>query len=181
MARPKSIRIPEASFQSGSWSVKTAVLTTLKISAPFNQLVADNLGVKEQIFVDGSLPEDFKRHDLRTELYAAKLTVLPTQGRLEDKKLRDGCDLLSLKIHGFTVVRDQGSDALRLTFSLTGLDGAGEIHKIVHAMRRDVFDATITPGSQQAAAAATDQIKMFDKDPADKKAKKDEEGDGVEE
>lgn len=174
MAKQKAIKVADASFASGAWHIRSEVLTRLTITAPFDQLLAASLGIKEQIYDgNGSLAEDFEEWGGRQEFYGARLLVQPKQGRLGDAESLNAVQLASLRVDSFSVRRHADSESLRLTFIVTALDESRQIHALVHGIRRDPFDVTIQPAAKDQAESAKNQMALF----AKKKAEVDEEAD----
>jgi hypothetical protein len=156
----KRILIMGANFSGHKLSIKSTVLTVATLTAPFDHVLAAALGCKEQIYDEnGGLPEDFDDWGSRREYLGAKFTLAPNSGaQIDLLKITEPVEFASLKIDSFKVKRHRDSEALRITFHITLVDSDAALHQLIHGLKRDAVDVTITPVSKAEAKLAQLQL-----------------------
>jgi hypothetical protein len=166
----KKIKLLNANFRSWSGKFGGDALTTVHISAPFEQLVAEQLGVKERVYArkkDEDDP-DVRGFDLGIDWYGPGLNFLPVQGTLDGKVKTDkGVFIRPLRLTAVTIKRHKDDEQMLVSFAVTMLDGDAEMHQLLHAVKKSPINIEITPPSKAAAKQAEDQLRLISREQAE--------------
>ncbi len=163
MAR-KRIRLLDANFRGATLKLGSSCLTTVTVSARFDQLVADQMGLKEVYKRRNEEDAEVRTWGLDLEMVAASLIIRPkqatTDGRIKiDNELRFG----SLKVDSFVVKKHKNDEQCLISFHFAMIDEDAAMHQAMHAMRKDPFDCDIQPGNATAVKAAEAQLRLISK------------------
>jgi hypothetical protein len=176
MSGKKKIQFRGASFESPKLLLKTnGTALSVPMRAEFRHLDANAMGVKELIFPEGEVTEDFKSTTFSWEFYGAKLTIRGMQKNLfGDKPLVQR----ALLVDGFKVIRYE-DDKLQIKFTALFADENAEVYQFVRAIKREGVQIDMEPasdGEKQLAMNAGSQIGIW----RDQAADKDDEDEGEE-
>lgn len=166
----KKVKLLNANFRSASIRLSSEALTTVHFSAPFEQLVADQLGIKDRIYkkkADEDEP-DMRGYDIGIDWYGAMLNIRPRQGTLDGKAKIDGkgTDFRVLQLNEVTVKRHKDDEQMLISFRVILLDDDAAMHQLIHAVKKDGIDIDITPAAKKAAEEASNQLRLISKEQA---------------
>ena len=160
----KHIRLLNATFATQSSTPKDeTVLHKFRISAAFDQVAANTMGIKESWYDEnGHLREQMREGKPGLELFGATIALRIKQGNLFDA----GKELLqtpALQISDFAIRRHKDNDALVVRFSATLADGddAVTLWNFYRGVRTGQFDVTIEQPSKEKEFAAMTQAKSL--------------------
>jgi hypothetical protein len=144
MSGKKKIQFRGASFESPKLLLKTnGTALSVPMRAEFRHLDANAMGVKELIFPEGEVTEDFKSTTFSWEFYGAKLTIRGMQKNLfGDKPLVQR----ALLVDGFKVIRYE-DDKLQIKFTALFADENAEVDQFVRAIKREGVQIDLEPAS----------------------------------
>lgn len=171
----RKIRLQQAFFRSCKLTVKAEVISIAGVTAQFDHVVADQLGVKEHIFAGGEAEP--RAYELETELYGARVTVRPQQARTDGKITigGDGVQFTTLCVDNFRIRKEKTHETLNVSFDFSLIDDSHELHDLIYALKKDQFDCIIEPASKKDAETAQQQLKLVGGKP---KQEEDEEESG---
>jgi hypothetical protein len=166
----KRIRLLSANFRSASIKLGAEAMTTVHISAPFEQLVAEQMGVKDRVYkkkADEDEP-DMRDYGVGIEWYGPQIVIRPKQGTLDGKARTDGpgSTFRLLKLSDVRIKRHKDDEQMLVSFNATLLDSDAQMHQLIHAVKKDGIDIDIIPPSKKAAAEASDQMRLISKEQA---------------
>ncbi len=185
MAR-KKIRLLDGAFQTVSIVPKDdAVLTKVKFTSKFDQIVAEALGIKSSLYdSNGTLLSGMQKWELEILLFGAKICVIPTQGDLFDEKAGKALEIDSIQLSDAAVRRLRADEALRISFTVTIAGIPREMLDYVEGIRKNTISITVEPASKEReqtakSAAITHGLFSEVKDPdADEDDEADDAGEG---
>lgn len=166
----KKIKLMSANFRSGSIKMGAEPMTSITVSASFDQLIADQLGVKERVYGRKKDAEDadVDGFELGVEWYGAMLSITPKQARTDKQiNINKAINVRALKLWGIVIRHHKDDEQMLISFKFMVIDSDGTIHGLIHSLRKDPFDLDVTPPTKKAAEEASDQLKLISKDQAD--------------
>ena len=167
----KKIKLLNANFRSWSGKFGSEAMTTVHVSAPFEQIVAEQLGVKERVYArkkDEDDP-DVRGFDLGIDWYGPLLTIQPKQATLDGavKISGKGISVRPLRLFAVNIKRHKDDEQMLLSFNFLVLDRDGIVHGLLHSIKKDGVDIEIAPPSKKASEEASDQLRLISKEQAD--------------
>lgn len=168
-------------FKNASLKIAKEVITQVTIQAQFDQLVAESLGIKKEVYDDnGHVGVDVQAWEFGLEYFGATLRIIPRQGTLDGKiKIEDeGQAFPSLNCDSFNVRKPKDELALRLRFRVSMLDPDGEMHGILQGIKHAQFDAVLDLADKKTATEAEEAAKqagLFGRPPKDEEEAEDSE------
>jgi len=143
----------DAAFQATTIAIKDdVVLTKVKFTSRFDQLVADALNIKSSIYdSDGQKRPGLRKLELEILLFGATIAISPTQANLfTDAALT----LDSIQISDAWVKRLRADEALRLSFTVTIAGIPRELFDYIEGVRKNTINITIEPASKEREETA---------------------------
>lgn len=166
----KKIRLINGNFRSASIKPAGEVLTTVHFSAPFEQLVAEQLGIKNRVYARKADEDDadVRGYDLGIDWFGAQLVIRPRQATLDGKvKLEGkGTEFRVLELTKVNIKRHKDDEQMLITFQATLIDDDAKMQQLIHSVKKDGIDIDITPPSKKAAEEAADQMRLISKEQA---------------
>lgn len=166
----RKIKLLNANFRSASIKLGSEALTTVHFSAPFEQLVAEQLGVKDRVYKkkqDEDEP-DMRGYDVGIEWFGPTIIIRARQATLDGKAKIDGkgTDFRLLKLADVKIKRHKDDEQMLVSFNVTLLDSDAAMHQLMHAVKKDGIDIDIIPPSKKSAFEALDQLRLISKEQA---------------
>lgn len=143
----------DGAFQATTIAIKDdVVLTKVKFTSKFDQLVADALKIKSSIYdSDGQRRPGLRKLELEILLFGATISISPTQANLFNNT---GLTLDSIQIGDAWVRRLRADEALRLSFTVTIAGIPRELFDYIEGVRKNTINITIEPASKEREETA---------------------------
>jgi len=151
----RKIKLLDGAFQATTIAIKDdVVLTKVKFTSKFDQLVADALDIKASLYdSDGHLRSGLRKWELEILLFGARILVIPTQGSLFDEKAAP-LGLESIQLSDGAVRRLRADEPLRLSFTVTIAGIPRELLDYIEGVRKNTINITIEPASKERETTA---------------------------
>jgi hypothetical protein len=159
----RTIKLLGANFRSWSGRFASEGITTVHISAPFEQVVADAFGIKDRVYLKKDAEEpDMRGYELGIEWYGANVTIRPKQGTLNEKVKIDGpgVSFRVLRLHDVKIRRHKDDEQMLLSFNIVLLDEDAKMHGLLHAIKKDPMDLDIQPPSKKSTEEAKENARQ---------------------
>lgn len=176
----RKIKLLDAHFQSWRGTIKKPPITVITIAAPFDQLVADQLGLKTDVFKRRDEGDaGIRGWELDLEIPAGTLVIRPNQATTDGKvKVDQELRFDTLEIDNFYIRKHKDDEQRMISFDAHFIDEDAELHQLIHAITRDSFACDVEPGTKARQKDVEKQlqlIKASEKPPKKKEAEADNE------
>ncbi len=149
----RKIKLMDGSFQSIKFIIKDAIITQVKFTAKFDQLVADCMEIKETFYdSNGHLRRGNRKWELETMLWGATVNIAATQQDLFTGN--SGLEIKSIQLSNGWVRRLRADETLRISFMVSIADIPRELFDYVEGVKKGTLNIVIEPASESEAKNA---------------------------
>src|SRR5580700_438347 len=126
----KKVRLLSANFRSWSGSFGAEAITTIPISAPFERLVADQLGIAKRVYSKREEDEpDMRGWVPEIDWLGPLIVIRPNQATTNGKvKLSDEWEFRALQLNEVKVNRHKDDEQMLISFNVKLLDADAKMH-----------------------------------------------------
>lgn len=159
----RKVKLINANLRNPKLVLGAEVLTQVTVSAPFERLVAEQLGLTSRVYAKKGSDEDPDIDDFgpSIEWYGAVISLRPKQATLNGKvKTTDEITLPTLKVWDFKIKRHADDQQMLMTFNVKLQDEDAVLHQMIHSVKKGDIDIDVEVPSKKKGEEALAQLKL---------------------